>query len=173
MKIVLILVGLLTQTHMARAENWQKTIECRGAGGGSAYLDVDLANRYNVQFVIKNSSAVEYLTQKVFKPCDLQFIDNGRGALVQARLSQPVFLVGDFVGFSQSGNLGNNWGPWCSGVEVKRSGQDIVIDIVNNYYEECPPPHEIDSDGRCNGSFVNWVHHPKQYVKNWIFRDCQ
>ncbi len=145
---------------------WQKSLVCEDRGAGHAYFDVDLANRYNVQLVIKNKEIIRYLTTNLryqLYPGQVRIYDGGETAVISGSQSHPVFSPNDVRGFQHTGTIGSGYG-WYPGLNVIRQNDIVKVEIVHNGYYHCKAYVGIE----CVDGFMV----PSEVAKDWIFRNC-
>jgi hypothetical protein len=165
MTSIVVMFAVALASAEARAESyWKPAVICNDSKGGEMVIDADLANRYNVQLVIHNREIIDYLTRGIaYAPYG--YVRHGETtATVAGSVKNPIFHGGQFRGFELQGIIGNAWGTWAAGTNVYRSGSDLVVETVNNYYDVCHAYQGIEC--------MSWESHPREVVRNWIFTGC-
>jgi hypothetical protein len=162
-----ILAAALFMAIPTHAAYWKPAVSCSDTKGGEMVVDVDAADRRQVQLVVHNKEIIDYLTHVPygFHVSDVQYFDGGKTAAFPGRQGNPVFQGGDFHGFENKGSIGGGVG-WYVGDNIYRNGDTVVFETVNNYWQECPGH---DQDGVCLPGPV----HPREIVRNWIFTGCR
>ena len=159
-----LVLGFVQSAHAQ--SYWRKAIDCSSHGAGTAYIDIDSSNLRSVQLVIKNPTAIIYLTSiSNYTNPELRVLDSST-ALIQSHTGSPNFSPRDFHGLQTIGTFGSGFG-WYYGNKVSLQNNVLSIDVIHNAYETCDG--YTDSDGMCRG---NVVFHPEQVIRNWNFPNC-
>ncbi len=143
---------------------FQKMLTCNG---GAAVLDADTGERRQVQFVIRDPNAINWLTGQVGMQLGPLNRGNGRELIVSGRSDNGLFSPGDFHSMSQ---------PFIDAgdAQVFRDGRGIKVvfrrdDGVQGGF--CTD----NQGGEPGGCIGGWAGGTRVYheLANWYFDDCR
>ena len=155
--------GTDTSTAAYSAGPWQKLITCNG---GAAVLDVDSAERRNVQFVIRDRAVVDYLQSKSDSPmvnASHEIVMQASEEIVHGLFKASDFGADDFWAYRVP--------DFYNAAIVQRSGRGIKVTIAKSFEPICEGGY-WGYQGGCNGGSSIRAHVVEE-LANWYFDDCR
>lgn len=156
--------GVDTSEAAYSSGTYQKLVTCNG---GAAVLDVDTGERRQLQFVIRDANAINYLTGQIGMQLGPLNRGNGRELIVRGWSKNGAFSAGDFHALSSPiSTVGN--------VYVYREGSGIRVKFERDGGVE--GGYCTDNlggfEGGCLGGWAGGrrVSHE---LANWYFDDCR
>ncbi len=142
---------------------WQKLLVC---AGGGAVLDVDNGERRNVQLVIRDRGAVDYLQSKAVSP----MVNAKHEIVIQAseQLKHGLFSPGDF---GQDDFWTHRVPDFAYAAIVQKDGRGIKVTIARQYQPLCEGG-QWGYQGGCWGGHTIRARVIEE-VANWYFDDCR
>lgn len=142
---------------------WQKMVTCNG---GAAVLDADTGERRQVQLVIRDPNAINWLTGRVGMQLGPLDRGNGRELVVRGWTDNGVFSPADFR--SMGAPLGGG------DAQVFRDGAGIKI--VFRHDDGVQGGYCTDNQGGWEGGCIGgWAGGTRvmRELANWYFDDCR
>ncbi len=139
---------------------WQPLLVCNGGG---AVLDVDAAERRHLQFVVRDSNAISYVTGAIRQQMRLNR-GNGREIIAGGYSQEGAFAPGDFRSFYEEAT------DYTSRIDVAREGRGVRIRFSLHRREGgfCT---DWCSETCCGGYAGG--HDAFDELASWYFDDCR
>ncbi len=139
---------------------WSPLLVCNG---GAAVLDVNAAERKQLQFVIRDGNVINYVTGAIHQQMRLNR-GNGREIIATGFSANGAFSAGDFRSFYEEAS------DYTSRIDVAREGRGVRVRFSLHRREGgfCT---DWCSDFCCGG--YAGAHDVFDELANWYFDDCR